>query len=191
MALPLSNSLHPSNYSISIPTIDDVDPDVELTPSARTSMQAFTAMCELTLILETLLDDFFSVAATFKKLHHQTRLRILETASADLQAFGSRLPAEVASIGRPNTPSGVCESSRPRSVALVLMSAPAFTDSLQLAQLGLKMVVVRLMLAAVGESTVTPLEPALPLALGICTRVVEFIEMLKPEDYNKFWMPCK
>lgn len=45
-------SLHHSNYSVSVPTLDDMDPDTNPTREEQDSMRAFCGLCRLTLILE-------------------------------------------------------------------------------------------------------------------------------------------
>jgi hypothetical protein len=46
-------SLHNSNFSVAVPTIEDMDPDTNPTSDEQDSMRAFCGMCRLTLILES------------------------------------------------------------------------------------------------------------------------------------------
>lgn len=48
----IPHSLHNSNFSVAVPTVDDMDPDTNPTAEEQDSMRAFCGMCRLTLILE-------------------------------------------------------------------------------------------------------------------------------------------
>lgn len=62
--------------------------------------------------------------------------------------------------------------------------------SYQLSQLGLSVVFVRLTLETVEGSTRWQLIAALRAALDVGRSVLEFVELLLPQDMDLFWLPC-
>ncbi|GHJ89746.1 hypothetical protein NliqN6_6148 [Naganishia liquefaciens] len=164
------SNLHSSSFSVSLPTLDDMDPDTDPSPEVQDSMRAFCGLCRLTLILDDLLVEFHSVKAITNPHRNQTRLRLLEGIGEDLGLFSRSLPESFRiDRSKPTPASGV--------------------RSLQLSQLGLGQSVVRLMLTTIQDMPSASIVLMLQTAFESCVPLVEFLEMISDADAGMFWVP--
>ncbi|KAJ9111670.1 hypothetical protein QFC19_001029 [Naganishia cerealis] len=168
------HDLHNSNFSVTVPTMSDMDPDTHSTREEQDSMMAFCGMCRLTLILDELLMDFYSVRTSSSRHRGPSQLRLLEGISEDLDMFSKSLPDSFRIDRLKATPAtGVREC----------------TGSLQISQLGLGLTIVRLTLAALHNTPNADMGQALQMAFEACVPVVEFLEMITDVDAGMFWIP--
>ncbi|BEI97127.1 hypothetical protein CcaverHIS631_0207160 [Cutaneotrichosporon cavernicola] len=150
------SNLYRSNYNVPLPSVDD-----------DASSASFLATCRLTLIVDKLLERFFSVHAITSPPGELTRLASLECILADLEAFEAALPVSLHSTTR---------------------DAPTGVRSLQLSLCGLYVVVHRTIIEALAPTGVH-VSLARANALAACGRLAALVVALTESDRAMFWMP--
>ncbi|BEJ12254.1 hypothetical protein CspHIS471_0207140 [Cutaneotrichosporon sp. HIS471] len=150
------SNLYRSNYNVPLPSVDD-----------DASSASFVAACRLTLIVDKLLERFFSVHAITTPPGELTRLASLECILADLEAFEDTLPVSLHSTTR---------------------DAPTGVRSLQLSLCGLYVVVHRTIIEALPPTGVH-VSLARANALAACERLAALVVALTESDRAMFWMP--
>ncbi|KAJ9099762.1 hypothetical protein QFC21_003760 [Naganishia friedmannii] len=183
------SNLHNSNFSVTVPTMSDMDPDTHSTREEQDSMLAFCGMCRLTLILDDLLMDFYSVQASANPQRGPSRLRLLEGISEDLDRFSQSLPESFRIDRSKATPATGVRRYIPFYPAAAYFDPHASLGSLQISQLGLSLSIVRLTLAVLQDTPTANKGQALQMAFEACVPVVEFLEMITDVDAGMFWIP--
>ncbi|WWC66767.1 uncharacterized protein I206_100672 [Kwoniella pini CBS 10737] len=170
-----------SNRSVTMPTLDDTDWG-EFSSSSRPeeddkierSMASFIGQCEIALIIEEMLEKFYSQEAQRRSsIIFQDDLKDL---SANLDALQARLPdyltwSENETVFRPLAPGILC---------------------FQMTFLGIRVLIARLYVTSHHDQQyIRSAEMrSVEVGLGICQEFVRFLEQLSPEqDYNTFWLP--
>ncbi|GAA6001852.1 fungal specific transcription factor domain-containing protein [Rhodotorula paludigena] len=143
--------------------------------AADASSQSYIAWCRLTLIVDAILRDFFTVRATSEHGKPSDRLALLEKAGAEVASLERDLPFVLTALpgveAPPTTP------------------APTGVRSFQLCKLGVEMTLLRLTMASLEKPSPEQLVLSSRTALALVQTIVEFLEHLRPEDYGAFWAP--
>ncbi|GAA5903178.1 hypothetical protein JCM6882_006986 [Rhodosporidiobolus microsporus] len=169
----------PSNISLDdcsvpLPTMRDVDPNVPLSDADAASMESFIAMCKLTLVLDTVLSQFFTVRAVASPRPASERLQQLEVIGAELVALENDLSTPLVTLPG--------EDGRAEP-------APTGIRSFQLCKLGLNLILYRLTAAAIEKPSPAQQAASFRTALGLVQTLVEFLENLVVDEHGQFWSP--
>jgi hypothetical protein len=99
--------IHRINRSVPLPTLKDSDwGEFTSSQAEEDSMRSFIGQCELALVIETILDGFYSQESQRRTSHAEDLRRV----GADVDALQARLPACLTSR-KGNAATGVRESS--------------------------------------------------------------------------------
>nr|XP_031858132.1 uncharacterized protein CI109_006473 [Kwoniella shandongensis]KAA5525204.1 hypothetical protein CI109_006473 [Kwoniella shandongensis] len=168
------------NRSVPLPTLDDTDwgefssTQPEEDSLAEDSMASFIGHCEIALVIENMLDKFYS---------QEAQRRTSAATAEDLRQLSSELDALQA-----RTPTRLRVNARMESATIVAPGILCF----QLTFLGVRVLVARLYFTSHQEhGQITGAEAqSIDVALKLCEDFVAFMEVLRPErDYNSFWLP--
>ncbi|GAA5847822.1 hypothetical protein JCM9279_006649 [Rhodotorula babjevae] len=158
------------SWNVSLPTLDDLDaaPD-------SLSAQSFIASCKLTVIIDSVLSDFFTVRSLASPRSPAARLGSIEQVGRELSALEQDLPAALRRLPGPDD-----RDSAP---------APSGVRSFQLCKLGLEMSLLRLATTTLRRPSAQQLISTSRTALGLAQTLVEFLENLNTGDFGMFWAP--
>ncbi|KAK8845622.1 hypothetical protein IAR55_006338 [Kwoniella newhampshirensis] len=172
--------IHKINRSVPLPTIDDTDwgefssTQPEEDTVAENSMASFIGQCEISLIIEDMLDKFYSQDAQ-RRIGRATG-EDLRSLSSELDGLQARIPDRLKWIP------GIAPTG------LVASGIHCF----QLTFLGVRVLIARLYFTSYQEhSRVSGAEAqSIDVSLKICEDFVTFLEELRPDsDYKSFWLP--
>ncbi|WWC58198.1 uncharacterized protein I303_100734 [Kwoniella dejecticola CBS 10117] len=170
-----------SNRSVTLPTIDDTDWG-EFSSSSRPeedieierSMASFIGQCEIALIIEEMLEKFYSQEAQRRSTGiSQDDLRDL---SAKMDALQARTPEYL--IWKEED-----KLDKPLATGI---------RCFQMTFLGVRVLIARLYVTSHhDQQNIRAAElQAIEIGLSICEEFVHFLQELSPElDYNTFWLP--
>ncbi|GAA5854884.1 hypothetical protein JCM8547_004109 [Rhodosporidiobolus lusitaniae] len=165
----------PSNVSLDdtnvpLPNLDEtVDPN---SPEA-VSYNSFLAMCKLSVILDSVLSNFFTVRALTTPKPVSARLRALETIAFDVAELERELTPPLLSL--PNEADAT--------------PAPTGVRAFQLCKIGLDLIILRLTTSTCERPTPAQQAASFQAALSLAQTLVEFLENLTLADYSVFWWP--
>ncbi|WWC85489.1 uncharacterized protein L201_000353 [Kwoniella dendrophila CBS 6074] len=163
--------IHPSDHNVSVPKMRDSDWGHDTSNEEKQSMLSFMGMARLSIILERITSNFHTLQAAVSPPREPYRSLLLESIANDLDSFQDWLDP---GLRLPVTPQ-------------VTSKAPG-VRSMQLAQLGLKVALIRLTLGEPGDNG-QDIESTLGSALLIGTELVEFLECLDIQDQTTCWFP--
>ncbi|KAK4688937.1 hypothetical protein P7C73_g1161, partial [Tremellales sp. Uapishka_1] len=165
--------LHRSNNNVSLPTIDDGDWGAYAPPSEKQSLETFIANCRLAQIVDLVLVQCYSPLQTSAD-EDASRFETLQSLAIDVEGFSKSLP----DAWKWNSNS-----------AQTSIAAPTGTRSLQLSVLGLDVIVHRLMLDTLVNTSIWQSTAILRNAARVCHNLVDFTLSLSEADRDMFWMP--
>ncbi|GAA5836526.1 hypothetical protein JCM11251_007102 [Rhodosporidiobolus azoricus] len=154
--------------------MDDVDPEVPLSEADAFSLASFIAMCKLTLILDNILSNFYTVRAVASPRPPHERLQQLEVIGAELASLESDLSTPLMNLPGEDGSSG---------------PAPTGIRSFQLCKLGLHLIMYRLTAAALPKPSPAQQAVSFRTALSLVQTFVDFLENLVMDEYGQFWSP--
>jgi hypothetical protein len=184
-----TSHIHADDWDVSMLTEEDFaekDRRAEL-PDKPAGMSCFhfTKLCELTLIVDDILKDLFSIKAT-KALHSslEATLEVAKPLRIRLTEWYQSLP-----LGLLPQPSlGSPDSSRRKSLQQELDG----NGSLHLAYITAKIELFRAMLRPrVTDTNATAVSALRTGALAVAREVFEFLEGLNARELEAFWASCK
>ncbi|GAA5934490.1 hypothetical protein JCM3775_000370 [Rhodotorula graminis] len=155
------------SWNVSLPTLDDLD----ATPDSL-SAQSFIASCKLTVIVDTVLSEFFTVRSLASPRPPAARLESIARVGHDLSSLEQDLPPALRRL--PSSDSA---------------PAPSGVRSFQLCKLGLEMSLLRLATGALRRPSAQQLISTSRTALGLAQTLVEFLENLNTADFGTYWAP--
>ncbi|KAK4688968.1 hypothetical protein P7C73_g1135, partial [Tremellales sp. Uapishka_1] len=156
--------------SVALPKLRHSDWGVDVHSDDEDAMLAFIAMCTLTVILQRIITHFYSVKSSINPLPSDERLAVLSSISEEVDEFAQGLP-DFLSLP-------ITEES----------SSVSGVRSMQASYLGIQIAVIRL-------AWNTPKLPEAQLSvifragMEIAQSCVQFLETLKQEDYELYWLP--
>ncbi|WVQ80940.1 hypothetical protein IAT38_003047 [Cryptococcus sp. DSM 104549] len=176
MAYGRPSLIHKNNRSVPLPTLDDTDwgefqPDED--SFAEESMASFIGHCEIALVIEIMLDKFYSQEA--QRRTSAATVDDLRELSGQLDALQARIPT--------------CLKWAPGEKA---GSVATGIRCFQLTLLGVRVLIARLYVTShQDQQQIRPAEAqSMDVALKLCEHFVVFMEELRPEtDYETFWLP--
>ncbi|GFZ45993.1 hypothetical protein JCM24511_03727 [Saitozyma sp. JCM 24511] len=160
--------IHRINRSVPLPTLKDSDwGEFTSSQAEEDSMRSFIGQCELALVIETILDGFYSQESQRRTSHAEDLRRV----GAEVDALQARLPA--------------CLTSRKGNAATGVRC-------FQLTLLGVRVLIARLHVSTpqyeVGGRSNE--HGSYSLAVSVIDDFVLFLEELQPDsDFNGFWFP--
>lgn len=160
--------IHIDSHNVALPTLDDAE-DREMSSADVTSFESFIAMCKLNEILERYIALFQPERGPLPD--RPTQLAHLETLSKQLAELEHSLPAALKL-------SSISGSS----------PAPTGVRSYQLCQLAFTTHLVQRTIEAIEPRLLWQRQAAQRGAFELCTTLVHFIEGLRPEEMDGWWM---
>lgn len=189
-----ASHIHSDDWDIPVLTEDDFS-DVDrrhegVDPSERFSSQHFINLCALTIIVDDILRNLFSVKAV-RSLHHslEATLEVAKPLRMRLTEWSQALPLGI-SIG--NTAGASCSPASEHQVGRRPSPHPSLelngNASLQLAYITAKIELFRAMLRPPMTSSNSDAVRALRTgALAVAREVSEFLEGLQARELEAFW----
>ncbi len=160
--------IHISNHNVALPTLDDAE-DRKMSAAEVTSFESFIAMCKLNQILDRYITLFQPEHEPLPD--RPTQLTNLQTLSQQLAELEHALPAQLKLSAIPSP-----------------APAPTGVRSFQLCQLAFSTHLVQRTVEAIEPRLVWQKQAALRGALELCTTLVHFIEGLRPEEMDGWWL---
>ncbi|GAA6009484.1 hypothetical protein JCM10207_003798 [Rhodosporidiobolus poonsookiae] len=168
-----SSNISFNDCNVPLPSLDDFH-DAP-TPAETASYESFIAMCKLSVIIDSVLSEFFSVRAMSLRRTPESQLSILEDIVTRLARLERYLPEMLQQLPEPEN-----AAEEP---------APTGVRSFQLCRMLLHLTLHRLACDAVSEQGPEQQASSDATTLSLSQALVEFLENLSAGDCSTFWAP--
>ncbi|GAA6003458.1 hypothetical protein JCM10207_000342 [Rhodosporidiobolus poonsookiae] len=139
------------------------------------SAESFIAWTKLTLVLDSILVDFFTVRALTSPKPASERLKKLELLAFELALLERDLPDPLQDL--------------PSAINPPTEAAATGVRSFQLCKMGVSLILYRLTASSLLTATPTQRAASTRTGLTLSQTLVEFLENLTSADYGVFWAP--